>query len=326
MPYFQILSCSGDLGNCCNSTSMAVLFDVIRRIVDLIQIIAPILLIIMATVSVSKLVANPDEKDGAKKIINQFLAAAIIFFIPIIVDVILNITPQTFSVSACWKQSKRIAETSRSLKPQYTPIDSNRKRTPIVSNSDDYEKGVKDKKAETGVENTANTNSNISTPNIVPGAAKGILDGAEKVHTMYEQQGWSYYSSLDQLRWNDINYSTNNPSRRTCCATFVGSALFIGGVFSESEINKYNYNLPDDISRLCQEHSWIKITNYGQLAAGDVVIMTLPGDIGGGPGHTQIYAGNGNWYNAGSTQAIQTDNPYPSDASSRFLYAWRKPA
>lgn len=315
MRYFQILSCSSELGNCCNSTSMAVLFNVIKRIVDLIQIIAPILLIVMATVNASKLVANPDEKNGTKKIINQFLAAAIIFFIPIVVDAILNIMPQTFSVSACWKQSKRSAEASRSLKPQYTPIDSSRKRTPIVSNSDDYEEGGK---------NTTNSNSNINT--VVPGAAKGILEGAEKVHTMYEQQGWSYYSSLDQLRWNDINYSTNNPSRSTCCATFVGSALFIGGVFSESEINKYNYNLPADISTLCQDHGWVKIIDYGQLAAGDIVLMTLPGDAGGGPGHTQIYAGNGNWYNAGSTQAIQMDNPYPGDASARFLYAWRKPS
>ncbi len=45
---------------------------------------------------------------------------------------------------------------------------------------------------------------------------------------------------------------------------------------------------------------------------------------GSGIGHVQIYAGNGTWYNAGSTNAIQRDSPYSGDASSRFLWAWRK--
>ena len=47
---------------------------------------------------------------------------------------------------------------------------------------------------------------------------------------------------------------------------------------------------------------------------------------GSAPGHVQIYAGNGTWYGAGNTSAIQRPNPYPSDASGRFLWAWRIPA
>ena len=61
-----------------------------------------------------------------------------------------------------------------------------------------------------------------------------------------------------------------------------------------------------------------------RLQAGDIVIMS---DSHGGhsPAHVQIYAGNGTWYNAGWTDSIQRENPYASDASARFLYAWRKP-
>ena len=53
--------------------------------------------------------------------------------------------------------------------------------------------------------------------------------------------------------------------------------------------------------------------------------MSGPGG-GSAPGHVQIYAGNGTWYNAGSTTAIQRDNPSASDGSARFLWAGRKPA
>lgn len=307
MGYFQILSCSSELGNCCNDPALVYILDTTRKIFNLIQIIAPILLILMATIEFTKLVMNPELKNGTKKIKNLFVAAVIIFFLPMLVDVILGIMPQSFSVSACWNQAKTSAETNRKGESQYAPLseDEAERRIQII-NSSKWEPSNPD----------GGGSGSLS--------AQGILDGAEKVHTMYEQNGWFYYSYLGQLRWNDINYSTYNPSKATCCATFVGSALYVGNVFTEAELNKYNYNSQLGISELCQAHGWTKITSYSALAAGDIVIM---GDSRGGrsPAHVQIYAGNGTWYNAGSTNAIQRENPYVSDASARFLYAWRKP-
>ena len=69
---------------------------------------------------------------------------------------------------------------------------------------------------------------------------------------------------------------------------------------------------------------WIKITNYDDLQPGDIVFM---------PGHVQIYAGkdssgNSLWYNAGSDNAIQKENPYThgdSYSRSKFESARRKP-
>ncbi len=310
MTYFQILSCSNDLGNCCSDSSIALLINAIKRIVDIIQIIIPILLIIFAAIEFFKLVVNPEKKNGTKHIMNMFISATIIFFIPIIVNVILNIMPQSFNVVACWNQAKTIAESSRNYKFEYINPYKGKEKKKLTSNSSDYEIG--EPESENG-------------DTISPGSAKGILEGAAKVHTMYEQQRWAYYSNINQLRWEDIKYSTNNPSKMTCCATFVGSAFYIGGVFPENVINNYNYNSQYGISKLCEEHGWKKITNYSQLAAGDVVIMSGP-EGGTVPGHVQIYAGNGTWYNAGSTNAIQSHNPYASDASARFLYAWRNTA
>ena len=307
MRYFQILKCS-DLGTCCNDYALAYSLDAVRKILILIQTIAPIMLIIMGVIGFTQLVFNPEKKNGVKSIINKFVAAAIIFFIPVFVNAVVSIMPETFSVTACWNQAKTIAESSRNATYQYAELGSSKKKSAIIIGPDSYEPSNPD---DSGGSNAA-------------GSAKGIIEGAEKVHTTYEQNGWSYYSNLNQLRWGDISYSTNNPSKKTCCATFVGSALYVGGVFTESEINEYNYNSQLGISDLCQAHGWTKISNYNSLQAGDIVIMTSR-DSGGAPGHVQIYAGNGTWYNAGSTDAIQRENPYASDASGRFLYAWRKP-
>lgn len=312
MGYFQILSsCSGDLGNCCTNPGIVVILDTLRKIFNLIQLIVPILLIVFATIKFSQLVMDPDRKNGLKEVKNSFLAAAIVFFIPVLMDVVLNLIPNTFNVSACWDQAKVLAESARTQNFKYVPYDEahkNKETTSIVQSPDGYEP------SEPGSDNGGSVGA---------GDAKGILEGAEKVHTMYEKNGWAYYTNLGQLRWNNIDYSTNNPSKMTCCATFVGSAFYVGGVFSESELNKYNYNSQYGIDKICQEHGWSKITSYSSLAAGDIVIMSGPGG-GSAPGHVQIYAGNGTWYNAGSTNAIQRENPYSSDASGRFLWAWRK--
>ena len=136
------------------------------------------------------------------------------------------------------------------------------------------------------------------------------------MHTMYEQQGWTYSVGGD-LFWNDIERSTNNPNRVSCCATLIGSALYVGGVLSEQELNSFNYNYVPSVDSYLESHNWIRVNNYSDLQAGDIVIM---------PGHVQLYAGNGTWYNAGSTSAIQRDSPYSDDCSGRFLHAWRIPA
>ncbi len=315
MTYFQILSCNGNLGNCCNDSSMVLILGIFSRFMNILQIIVPILLIISASIEFFKLTMNPEKKGGVSRIKNMFVAAVIVFFIPLFVDVILGMVPQSFSVSACYNRAKSTVESSRTFNFNYMVIDTDKKSTSFMPEAGEYEKGKAKEKG---------SGSGGNNGNIAPGSAQGILEGAEKVHTMYEQNGWAYYTDLNQLRWGDINYSTNNPSKMTCCATFVGSAFFIGGVFTESEINKFNYNSQYGISDLCQAHGWTKITSYSQLAAGDIVIMSGPNG-GTAPGHVQIYAGNGTWYNAGSTQAIQRENPYTSDASARFLYAWRKP-
>ena len=313
MTYFQILDCS-DLGTCCSDYALAMSLDTIRKFMSIVQIIAPIILILMAVVGFAQLMMNPEQKDGLRNILNKVFAAAFIFSIPVTVDAVLSVMPDSFSVSACWNQAKTIAETSRNTSNKYADINPKKKKKKIITDPDSYQNS--------NPSTDDNNSSNGTTNNAA--SASGVLGGAKSVHSTYEQEKWAYYSNLSELKWNDINYSTNNPSKRTCCATFVGSALYVGGVFSESEINKYNYNDTDGISDLCQNNGWTKITSYSDLAAGDIVIMTS-NSSGGAPGHVQIYAGNGTWYNAGSTEAIQRENPYSSDASGRFLYAWRKP-
>lgn len=311
-----VTNCSKTLANCCQDNGLINIISILKKILDVIQIAVPIILIVALAIQLTKMAINPDEKKGMSKIKNQVLASVLVFVVPIIINLVVNMMPSTFEIAACWQVAGELSE--EQTKAEYKPIGEEEK--PVIGDVNNYEHGEKSSSNDENSDSSDDSYGGLSA-----GDAKGVIEGAEKVHTMYEQQKWSYYTSTNQLIWRDINKSTNNKTKKTCCATFVGSAFLIGGVFTESQINNYNYNSVYGINSLLSDYKWIKINSYGSLKAGDVVIMTAPGS-GSGPGHVQIYAGNGTWYNAGSTNAIQKSNPYAFNAQSRFLYAWRIPA
>ncbi len=140
MRLVQILDCNDTLGTCCNDYTLVTVLDVARKILGLIQLIVPILLIIMATYQFIMLMTNPDEKKLTKSLYNKFFAALIVFMVPILVNVVLGMLPEKFSVSACWEQAKISAEVVRSQKNTYIPLNEKGK-SPIMSNPDGYEKG-----------------------------------------------------------------------------------------------------------------------------------------------------------------------------------------
>ncbi len=122
--------------NNCDDTTLSAILTIVKNIMTLIQIFVPILLIVFGTISFIKLVKNPEEKNGIKKIINQFLAAAIVFFVPVIVNAIMLLLGETNNISYCWNNvSGQI-----SIGTDYIDI-SGKEKQKIYGNASDYEKG-----------------------------------------------------------------------------------------------------------------------------------------------------------------------------------------
>ena len=317
-----ILDCNSSLGTCCNDYSIAIFIAIIKNAIEVIQIIVPILLMAMSMVQLFKMLtsSNPEDKKGIKSLTNKFVAAAIVFFLPIFANIVISLVGEGVNtggldVIKCYKESSSTVEVMNRTRTRYIKKETNNKE-PVKVTFDgkdvaDGSDGVNPNDREATYKNRVSSAGGLAS-----GSAQGIIDGAEKVHTMYEQQGWTYSVGGD-LFWNDIERSTNNPNRVSCCATLIGSALYVGGVLSEQELNSFNYNYVPSFDSYLESHNWIRINNYSDLQAGDIVIM---------PGHVQLYAGNGTWYNAGSTSAIQRDSPYSDDCTGRFLHAWRIPA
>ena len=122
----------------CSSPELAVIMGVVKKLLNLIQICGPILLICSIIYTFIRLMQNPENKKMFARIKNSALALVIIFFIPLLVDVVMKMTDSNFQVSACWNQN-----TSVSLSPSYiqTNKDNNNRKNPL-GDSSSYEKGT----------------------------------------------------------------------------------------------------------------------------------------------------------------------------------------
>lgn len=212
---FQILDCT-DIGTCCSDYALANMLDIARRIVELIQLIAPILLILMAMVQLIQLTINPDTKDGIKKILNKVYAAVTIFSIPVIFNISIGILPDDFSVVSCWNQAKVMREISKETKNTYISLN-DKKASSILINSSDYEGS-----------NPAEKSSKSSS--------KGGSGGQKLVNTAINEIG-NHESDHSHHKYEAY---TGLSDDQPWCAAFVTWCVHEAGI-SHKIIPKYTY-------------------------------------------------------------------------------------
>ncbi len=256
--YFQILDCSNDLGNCCSDYGLANILDTLRKILELLQIIVPILLIVMATVQFTKLVASPDAKDGVKSLINKFMAAGICFFIPTFVNFVLTvipssgIVPKTFQVSACWQKAKTSNALIKSTAFKYVSYD--------------------------GLDTTKNSNISSSKRNKnKSSSAKGTEKGRAIVSYAESFVGNKY---LYGGNWNG-----EKPYSPTDCSGFVQ------GVFKHNGIT----GLPRATSSYDINSSMFTRVDPSNIQAGDLVLYNGHIAILTGNGEEIVHAAGDKW-------------------------------
>lgn len=95
----------------CAQPGVQSVFGLIKTLLNIMRWVVPIGLIIMTSLDIFKKVLNPDDKDGQKKILTRIIAAVIVFAVPILVRLVLNLidiglnnnTASSTSASACWR-------------------------------------------------------------------------------------------------------------------------------------------------------------------------------------------------------------------------------
>ena len=144
MSVFSILNCSNDLGSCCQSGELALFLKLFNTFIQLIQVIVPIVLLVMLCVNLGQLVINPDDKKKEKQILNKFIAASMVFFIPILINLVMGMistgSQNKVNIAACVQESKNIkVNTSGRYIEKATKSDSKKKNnTKVYTDTSTY--------------------------------------------------------------------------------------------------------------------------------------------------------------------------------------------
>ena len=119
--------CSGGLAN---------IIVIMKRFMDILMILAPIILILFGIVQFIKMVNNPDDKKNWGKVKNMLNALVMVFIIPVLVNTVMNLLGENYTISACWNNaslSSTVGEES-----SYNDNTNNDNQS-IVIDPDDYD-------------------------------------------------------------------------------------------------------------------------------------------------------------------------------------------
>lgn len=132
----QVLDCSQELGTCCTDYGLLTVLDVMRQILDLIQLIAPIILMVGLGIQFTQLLVNPDDKKKQKALLNKFIAALLCFFVPFLVNLSLSLVPEeigSFQLGACWDTARVSREVLKKENSAYVATTDREPKTFVIS-------------------------------------------------------------------------------------------------------------------------------------------------------------------------------------------------
>lgn len=132
----QVLDCSQELGTCCTDYGLLTVLDVMRQILDLIQLIAPIILMVGLGIQFTQLLVNPDDKKKQKALLNKFIAALLCFFVPFLVNLSLSLVPEeigSFQLGACWDTARVSREVLKKENSTYVATTDREPKTFVIS-------------------------------------------------------------------------------------------------------------------------------------------------------------------------------------------------
>lgn len=129
-----------NISEVCSDPGLAMIISLIKKAMNIIWIIGPILAIIGAVIALIKLLGNPEEKKYKSLFRNMIIALLLLFFIPAIVNTVMKLFDDNFEVSACWNQAETTNNTS-SQGSTYIDPNEDRPSSSIYQDPDSYETG-----------------------------------------------------------------------------------------------------------------------------------------------------------------------------------------
>ena len=98
----------------CSDPALAYVLFYIKKFLTVIQIIGPIVAIIGLTMHLIKMMTSPDNKKNNGLIKNWIIAFLLLFFVPVIINVVMMLFNEKFDLPTCWNKAEQIFNANNS--------------------------------------------------------------------------------------------------------------------------------------------------------------------------------------------------------------------
>ena len=89
----------------CSDPGLAYLLFFVKRFLNVIQIIGPIVALVGLTIHLIKLMTNPEDKKNKPLIKNWLIALLLLFFVPVIINLVMTLLDGKFDLPTCWNEA-----------------------------------------------------------------------------------------------------------------------------------------------------------------------------------------------------------------------------
>ena len=246
---------------------------------------------VMVSIDLAKLVTNPENNKILKSLKNKVIAAVIVFFIPVFVNVVLSISSdaasKTFNFAACLKEAGNIKIDNST----YKPIDDPGNNKPIISDPGDYEGSKPGTTTISSTECTKGDSSVKLVPNDSNRTAK-IVRKANGTDVVNYAKSWMGKLSYELTATGELK-----AGGKCSCSHFVYQVLNHFSIIEGGYIRSTVWGA-------CGVKGTIIYSDYSKLVPGDVVFL----DEKNAKGHVGIYAGNGKVVDCNVGVGVSTSN------------------
>ena len=165
-----LLNISGN----CSDPGLAAILAIIKKFMNILWIVGPILAIVGAGIALIKMMSNPDEKKYKSLFKNMLIALILLFLLPALVNVVMGLFDGKFDVASCWNQAESTNGTG-SQNSQY--INPNKDKTTIYTDPDEYEgkTGTKSSSSDTSATTSTSTATTTTTTTTSETSTKKLI-------------------------------------------------------------------------------------------------------------------------------------------------------
>ena len=103
-----------DVINTCRDYGLVNIFMIIKKFFNILQILVPIIALVFLAANVVKSVINPEDKKNFSRYKNCVIALIMVFALPTIVNAVMGILGENYSISSCWNNAEDIYKAGES--------------------------------------------------------------------------------------------------------------------------------------------------------------------------------------------------------------------